>query len=152
MYQITKQPLFYVRLESRLRATRILWAVSMLTTVVYALFFVVPLRLAYDLKASDDNSSLLSTLTAISLVSVSVSFVLRRRFYKRAVERGEPVRLQKGFAYAFLLCWIPSVLGLLGLTCTFNVETFLLSALGLLGQALHFPRRDQLAATYWRGF
>lgn len=152
MYQITKQPMFFVSLESRLRATRILWAVSMLTTVLYALLSVGLLRLQYGLNASDDNSSLLSTLTALSLVSVSVSFVLRQRFYRRAVERGEPGRLQKGFVYAFLLCWFPVVLGLFGQAVTLSMETYILYALGVLGQALHFPRRDQMVATYWRGF
>lgn len=152
MYQITKQPLFFVSFESRLRATRILWAVSMLTTGLYALSSVVTLQMQYGFNASFDDPSLLSTLTAVSLVSVSFSFVIRQRFYKRAVERGEPGRLQKGFVFAFLLCWIPALLGLFGQALTLSMEAYLLYALGALGQALHFPRRDQLAATYWRGF
>ena len=152
-FQPTNQSGSYVGLEDRLRTTRILWVLSVMTTGLYALCSAIVLKANYDLKAGGyDNPSLLSTLTAASLVSVSVSFVVRRRFHMRAVKLLDPALMQKGFVLAAILCALPGVFALCGLTFTFNLGAYLLFALGALGQALHFPRRDQLAAAYWRGF
>ena len=65
---------------------------------------------------------------------------------------GQPAKFQTGFIIATALCEAAGLLGFVGIFVTHNREAYLLFAIGALGLLLHFPRRDQLAAAYRKGF
>ena len=139
-------------LDARLRVLRILWAAFLTTIVLYALvpFFALSGR---DAAAEDThNPTLLMAFAALAFVLVAVSFVLKGRFYAQAAEQKSPDKFQTGFIVAEALCESAALFGLVAVFTTPNNYAYALMALGALGQLLHFPRRDQLAAAYGKGF
>ena len=139
-------------LDARLRTMRVLWGAYLMTILLYVVVGVFALWPWYVTRAGERNAMLLATLAAAGLTAVAVSFLLKARFYAQAVEQGSPAKFQTGFILAALLCEVAGLLGFVGLFVSQNSEAFLLFAIGAFGLLLHFPRRDQLAAAYWRGF
>lgn len=152
MNRPANQPGADAGLEARLRVMRILWGALLTSIGLYVLVcvFAAPRRGAAVEDAG--NTTMLGAFAAIALVSVAASFLLKGRFYRRAAERGEPEQAQIGFIVALALCEAAALFGLVGLFVTLNRSAYLLLALGALGQLLHFPRRDELAAAYRKGF
>jgi F0F1-type ATP synthase membrane subunit c/vacuolar-type H+-ATPase subunit K len=151
MNRPTKQPGQDARLEFRLRTMRILWGAFLMTIVLYALVtvFAVPWKDAGEEGRA--NPTLLLAFAVMGFLSVAASFVLKRHFYAHAAERREPARLQTGFIIALVFCEFAVLLGLAGLFVTVNRYAYALFVLGALGQLLHFPRREDLAAAYGKG-
>jgi hypothetical protein len=58
--------------------------------------------------------------------------------------------LQQGLILAFVFCEVAALFGLMGLFVTGNRYAYALLALGALAIALHFPRRGQLLAAYFK--
>lgn len=138
--------------EARLRTLRILWGALFVTIGLYALMcvFVLPPRDAAEEAAN--NTTLLTALASFAVASVSASFLLKGRFYAQAAQQSDPAKFQTGFIIAEVFCEVAALFGLVGLFVTHNRYAYLLFALGALGQLLHFPRREQLAASYRKGF
>ncbi|MFL6256768.1 MAG: hypothetical protein ACJ74T_17315, partial [Pyrinomonadaceae bacterium] len=90
-------------------------------------------------------------LGALALVLVAVSFVVRGFFYGLAARQQQPMLVQGGFILSMALCEAGVLMGLVGVFVTRNDAAYLLFALGALGMLLHFPRREQLEATYRKG-
>lgn len=138
-------------LEVRLRTLRILWAVFLTTVGLYVLVTISARPSADELaEGGRDNPALLMALAVAGLSTVAISFVLKGRFYARAAERGDPAQLQQGFIIAVVLCETCVLLGMVGLFVTWNSYAYALFVLGALGIALHFPRREDVAATYYK--
>ena len=91
-------------LELRLRTLRILWGAFLMTIGLYALITVFALPPRDALEEGRDNPTLLLAFAVIGLMSVAVSFMLKRHFYGHAVERGEPARVEIGLIHA-LAVW-----------------------------------------------
>ena len=150
MNRPSNQPGADTGLEVRLRTMLILWAVFLVTIGLYALipFFVLGSGGAAE---GADDSTLLAAFAALAFMAVAASFVLKRHFHGHAVEQGSSDKFQVGFIAAEAFCEFAVLLGLVGLFVTLNKYAYALFALGALGQLLHFPSRDQLAATYKKG-
>ena len=138
-------------LDLRLRTMRILWALFLITIGL----FVLVTRFARpddETRAEIERGdpTLLIVLAVIGLSTVVASFVLKAGFYRRAAEQQRPELLQSGFIVAMVFCEVAVLLGLVGLFITWNDYAYLLFALGALGEALHFPRREQAQAAYNR--
>ena len=135
--------------EGRLRTMRILWAVFL---VAVGLFFLVTRFSRPDdetvAEMGGGNTTLLYVLAALALSSVVASFVLKAGFYRRAAEQRQPAVLQTGFIVAMVLCEAAVLLGLVGVFTTWNDYAYGLFALGALGEALHFPRREQVESAF----
>ena len=137
--------------EAQLRVMRILWVVFLITISLFVL-------VTYVSRPDDEtiaemgggNKTLLFVLAAVALSSVVASFVLKANFYRRAAEQRQPAVLQTGFIVAMVLCEAAVLLGLVGVFITWNDYAYLLFALGALGEALHFPRREQVQAAYYK--
>lgn len=151
MNQPTNRPGQDAGLEGRLRTMRILWAVFLMNIGLFVLFSVFSLRSRDVVEEGTDNPTLLGVLAVVACLSVAVSFLIKGRFYRQAAERGEPALAQQGFIIAVVLCEVSALLGLVGLLVTLNKYAYGLFVLGALGQLLHFPRRDELAAAYRKG-
>jgi F0F1-type ATP synthase membrane subunit c/vacuolar-type H+-ATPase subunit K len=151
MSQPAKQPGADTGLEARLRVLRILWGALFASIGIYALVAFFVLRGRDAAAEGADNPTLLAAFAVMGFMAVAASFVLKRHFYAHAVERADPARFQTGFIFALAFCEMAALLGMVGLFVTQNRNAYALFALGALGQLLHFPRRDQLAAAYRKG-
>ena len=139
-------------LEVRLRTLRVLWVVFLMNIGLFALFGFYSLRSRDAAGEGSDDPTILGAMAVVACLSVAVSFLMKGRFYRQAAERGEPARAQQGFIIALVLCEVSALLGLVGLLVTLNKYAYGLFVLGALGQLLHFPRRDELAAAYRKGW
>lgn len=142
------QPATSASLELQLRTLKILWVVF-LTCV--ALFFLVtwftrPAGLPDEI--SRGVHPMLYVLAALALSTVAASFVVKAGLYRRAAEHRLPALMQAGFILAMALCESAVLFGLVGVFATRNDAAYLLFALGALGMLLHFPRREQVEATF----
>jgi F0F1-type ATP synthase membrane subunit c/vacuolar-type H+-ATPase subunit K len=138
-------------LEVRLRTLRILWGIFLTTVGLYVLVTVFARPSEEVLREGGrDNPALLMILAVAGLSTVSISFVVKRHFYGRAAERQDPAVFHQGFILAIVLCETAVLFGLVGLFITWNTYAYLLFVLGALGMLLHFPRREQLLAAYFK--
>ena len=133
--------------EARLRLMRILWAVFLVNV---GIFVVVACLVSEGLDGPEGVPPLLYALAALALSSVVVSFLVKASFYRSATERQEPARVQTGFIIALALCESAALWGLVGVLVTRCDYAYALCALGALGMALHFPRREQVLASYYK--
>jgi len=137
--------------EVRLRTMRFLWVMFLITI---GLFFLVTRFSRPDAETRAEmggsNTTLLFVLAAVALSSVVASFVVKAGFYRRAAEQQQPMLLQQGFIVAIVLCEAAVLLGLVGVFLTWNDYAYGLFALGALGEALHFPRREQVQSAYYK--
>jgi hypothetical protein len=138
--------------DARLRTMRILWGAYLMTIVIYVVASALVLSPWYTAPEGAADATALAALAAAGLTSVAASFLLKGRFYAQAAEEGSPAKFQTGFIVAAALCEVAGLLGFVGIFFSHSRESFLLFALGALGLLLHFPRRDQLAAAYRKGF
>ncbi len=137
--------------EARLRTMRILWLVFPVTIGLFVLVtrFARPAGAAGG-EAGRGDPTLLLALAAAGLSTVVASFIVKAGFYRRAAERREPAQLQTGFILAMALCEAAALLGVVGIFITWNDYAYLLFGLGALGEALHFPRREQVMSAYYK--
>jgi F0F1-type ATP synthase membrane subunit c/vacuolar-type H+-ATPase subunit K len=137
--------------DVRLRTMRILWVVFLMAVGLFFLFTRVSRpddETVAEMRGGD--TMILFVLAAVALSSVAASFVLKASFYKRAAEQQRPGVLQTGFIVAMVLCEAAVLLGLVGVFMTWNDYAYGLFALGALGEALHFPHREQVLSAYYR--
>jgi F0F1-type ATP synthase membrane subunit c/vacuolar-type H+-ATPase subunit K len=137
--------------EVRLRTMRFLWVMFLITISLFVLvtYFSRPTA-GIRAGMTRDNPTLLLVLAAVAVSSVVASFVLKAGFYRRAAEQQQPAVLQTGFILALVLSEAAVLLGLVGLLITRNDYAYGLLALGALGEALHFPRREQVMSAYYK--
>lgn len=137
--------------DAQLRIMRILWAAFLTTIGIFVLVAHLS-RPDEETVATlrEGNTMVLWALAALALSSVVVSFILKANFYKRAAERQQPMLLQTGFIIALALCESAVLWGLVGVFLTRNDYAYLLFALGGLGEALHFPRREQVLSAFYK--
>lgn len=148
MNQPTNQTGRDTGLEARLRTMRILWGVFLVTIGMYVLICVFVLPPSDAAVQDANNTTLLTALAAFAVGALAASFLLKGRIYAQAIQQSDPAKFQTGFIIAEALCEVAALFGLVGLFVTNIRYAYLLFALGALGQLLHFPRREQLAAAY----
>ena len=137
--------------EIFLRTIRILWGSFLVCVGLFVL--VTRLTRPADLPAAAAGGSdpLLYVLGVLALVVVAASFFLKGILYRRGAEQQQPLLVQAGFILAMALCEAGVLMGLVGIFVTRNDTYYLLFALGALGMLLHFPRRAQVEAAYYKG-
>jgi F0F1-type ATP synthase membrane subunit c/vacuolar-type H+-ATPase subunit K len=136
---------------ARLRTLRILWGAYLITVCLFVLVNYLARPSADVLaKGGRDNPPLLYGLAVAGLSMVIMSFVVKGGFYRKAAEQRQSAHLQTGFILAMVLCETAVLFGLVGLFITWNRFAYLLFVLGALGMILHFPRREQLLAAYYK--
>ena len=145
------------RAEARLRVMRILWIAFLASVGLYALvaYLANPLSDAERARIQGDPAptgipAVLVALFALGVALVVASFVLKQAFAKKAAARQLPDAFQTGFILALAFCESAALFGLVGLFVTGSRYAYALLALGALAIALHFPRREQLLAAYFK--
>ena len=134
-----------VDLNKRYQTMLILWFALLMSVVMYFVFlqFAAP---AFANAENPPNSRLIIVINALGAVFVLASFVVKRKFLDRSVEKQDVVLVQKALVFACALCEVSALLGLLERFLFGNREYYLLFILAAAGDLFHFPRRSQLEA------
>jgi hypothetical protein len=124
----------------------ILWFALLMSVGLYLLMSFLaapPLRT----EARTPTESLIALgLTMFGAVLVLVSFLVKKKFFQRAIEQQDPSFVQKGIVLACALCEAAALLGLLERFAFARPEYFWLFLIGGAGILLHFPTRNKLEA------
>ncbi len=133
-------------IDKRYQTLLILWfAMLMNIGILFLIAFVA---------APDRNSSPSSLLTlavaGLGAFLVLISFVVKRKFFARAVDQQDLGLVQKGLIVALAICEVSAIIGLIERFVIGNRDYFLLFLLAAAGIALHFPKRDDLRSACYR--
>ena len=147
--------------EARYKTLLILWAAMLMSQLMFIVlvFFTRPKLFQFDLtqpllgERAGDSGSTPAMIVGFALAAVTavvLSFAFRRRLNERAVAAQDTALVQTGLLVALALCEASSLFGL-ALAFAFEYQYFFLwFLLGIVGMALHFPRRDELHAASFR--
>ena len=131
--------------EAQHRTMLILWFAFLMTIVMYFfLTFVIPR------EDGASNRMLTIVFSAMSVFAVGVSFVVKKKFFARAIDEQQLRLVNTGFIVAAALCEVGALLGLLDFLVALDRYYFLLMGVALLGMLLHFPRRSDLEAASYK--
>lgn len=138
-------------LEGSYRTLLILWFALLVSQFMFVgmIFMIKPRLFEFGSDANLLGSAsipILGIFAMLALTNLGLSFVMKKRSYAQAVEKQEIRFVQTGLIVACAFCEAVSLLGFL-LAFAFDVPLFIIwSALGIIGTALHFPRRDDVYA------
>lgn len=94
----------------------------------------------------EPSSILIAALLILGILVVAMSFVVKRKFLQRSVEKQDLTLVQQALLVACAMCEACGLLGLLEHFLIGNREYYLLFLVAAFGTALHFPRREHLLA------
>ena len=133
------------KVEQQHRTMLILWLAFLMTIVMYMfLTFVIPQQ------DTASNRMLTIVFSAISVFMVGVYFVVKKKFFARAVEEQQAGLVTTGFIMAMALCEVAALLGLVDFMVARDRYFYLLMAISFVGLALHFPKRQDLEAVNYK--
>ena len=138
-----------VNTEAILRTWLTIWGGMLMSCVMFALmawFIGQPTQLA----GGESFIPLFPVLLMLALGTLAASFVLKNKQLAQAIAEQKPLILQSGYILAWALCEAAALFGLVGIFVTKAAAFFSLIALGAVGLALHFPKRDDLRATTFK--
>ncbi len=140
--------------ETAFKTMMTLWAALVMSQVFFPVivFLAKPELLQIDLKRPlfGEYAVEIGTICVLSLVMLVVSFTLRKRFTQQAIATGNVGLVQTAMIFGCAFCELSSLFGLL-VAFAFEFQYFfVLSALGILGTALHFPRRSDIQAASFK--
>lgn len=127
-----------MNIEQRMRTVRTLWFALLLSVVMYYVFTFFAGR-PENLQRNDTMS--LALLIA-GVAAVLVSFVIKRKLVNQAIEQRQVQHVQQGYLVAWVICEMAALLGLLDFFLTSHPHFYVLFIVAVLGDLLHFPRRE----------
>jgi hypothetical protein len=125
-------------IELKLRTMRILWIAMILSIVGY---FVLTLFLGRS-EDVERNPTLSLVLLGVAMSAVLISFLIKSKILNRAFEQQQVQLVQMGYIVALAICEAGGLLGFLDFLLTGDPYYYVLLIIGVLGQLLHFPRRE----------
>jgi uncharacterized membrane protein YeiB len=135
--------------DARLRILFILWGAQLTSLLIFALLAVFVLH-----PNKDENPSLFWALMALGVTLVAVSFLVKQKFLAQASEQQSDVqsaaRTQSGYIVAWALSEAAGLFGVLARAITDSSYYYLLFIIAALGMLLHIPRRDHIAAAFFK--
>lgn len=140
-------------IEQSYRTMTIIWFALLVTQVLWLLFVFIRKRELFKFDFSKpfldgENSILVIVLAVAGITTFLVSFVMRSKLLKQAVDNQNVGLVQRAMIIGCALCEVTALCGLV-LAFTFYQYFFLWFALGILGIILHFPQRENvIAASY----
>lgn len=142
-------------LEQAYRANIIIWAAILMSQIMFVvlLYFAKPELFRLDLVTNPAAAinPVIYILAFLGLTTFALSFVLKARFLKLAIENRAVGLLQTGQILAYALCEATSLFGLVT-AFAFNFSLFFVWLIvGVIGVLLHFPRRDSFQAAAFTG-
>lgn len=135
-----------IDIDKRLQTMRVLWFALLMSIASFFVFaqFLAPQNSPEPGKAT--SMVPLLALTAVGIVLVLVSFVVKRGFLRRSVEKQDVALVQQGLVVACAICEVSALLGLVDRFLIGSREFYVLFVIAAMGELLHFPRREHLLA------
>ena len=133
------------RLETQHRTLLILWVAFLSSIVMYFfLTFIMPR------EETDTNRILTIVFSAIAVFLTGVSFVVKKKFFSRAIDEQQPRLINTGFILAAAFCEAGALFGLVDFLVAHDRYYFLPIGVAFLGLLLHFPKRNDLEAASFK--
>lgn len=139
--------------EQSYQTILVVWIALLVSQLMFPflVFFVKPDLFKFDFAKPllGENQIIILALAFLSLTSLSLSFVIKKKYLDQAVTAQKVELVQTAMIVGCALCESVSLFGLF-LAFSFDYQYFFLfSAAGILGTAFHFPRRESVhAATF----
>lgn len=140
--------------EAQYKTMSIVWFglfVSQLMFLV-VLFLAKPEVYKFDFSKPPlgENPVLVIALAILAVSTVSLSFVLKKKFLAQAVAEQNTAHVQTAMIVACALCEAATLFGLVLAFAVAYQFFFVWFALGIVGIILHFPKRDDLIAASYK--
>ncbi|MGI8467637.1 MAG: hypothetical protein ACR2N3_04220 [Pyrinomonadaceae bacterium] len=142
-------------IEQSYRTITVIWLGLLVSQFMFliVLFFTRREIFSFDFTKpllNNENSMLVIVLAATGILTFLMSFVLRAKFIKQAIDLQKTALVQTAMVIGCALCEATTLFGLV-LAFAFGYQYFFLwFALGILGIILHFPKRENLIAASYR--
>ena len=141
--------------EQIYRTNVFIWAGILMSQIIFllVLYFTKPelFRLNSAVNSNTVNSPVIYLLAFFGLATFALSFVLKARFLKFAIENKAAGLVQTAYILASALCEATALFGLVA-AFAFNFWLFFAWFLvGIIGILFHFPRRAAFQAAAFTG-
>ncbi len=141
--------------EQVYRTNVFIWAGILISQVLFliVLYFTKPdlFRLNPTTNSPTAVSPIIYLLAFVGLATFALSFVLKARFVKLAIESKAAGLVQTAYILAYALCEATSLLGFVA-AFAFDFSLFFAwFVVGIIGLVLHFPRREAFQAAAFTG-
>ncbi len=154
VYQNPNQP----TPEALYRTNTIIWAAMLVSQFMLLVVLFFAKRELFSFNFSNENpayafglSSLVIVLAVLGLITFALSFVIKMRTLKYAIDNKSVELVQTGQIVAYALSEAVSLFGLLAAFAAGSQFFFLFFAVGIVGMLLHFPRRENFHAAAFTG-
>lgn len=160
VYQNPNQP----TTEGVYRTNTILWAAMLVSQFMFLVLLFFARRELFNFEFGENagitsgsagnlfgTNPLLIVLAVLGLTAFALSFVIKSRLLKYAIDNKSVEFVQKAHIVAYALCDAVSVIGLLAAFAFDTRLCFLWFAAGIIGILLHFPRRENFHAAAFTG-
>jgi hypothetical protein len=127
-----------INIEQRMRTVRTLWFGLLGSIVMYYAFTLVAGRPVNVVR----NNTLSLSLLIVAVATTLLSFVVKNKLIGRAIEQRQVLHVQHGYLVAWVMTELAALLGLVDFFLTADPYFFVLFIIALLGNLLHFPRRE----------
>ncbi|HSS22093.1 MAG TPA: hypothetical protein VLL54_18635 [Pyrinomonadaceae bacterium] len=138
-----------IDLNKQYQSMLIVWFALLMSVALYLLLTMLaapPLNLN---PRPQSESLLIVGLIAAGALTVLSSFLVKKRFMRRAIDEQKPGGVQSAMIVALAMCEVSALLGLLERFAYANREYFWLFVFAAVGMLGHFPKRRHLdAASY----
>lgn len=146
------------------RTNRIVWAAMLFSQMMFLVlvFFARPRLFSFSASGTGEagglssnfvtaGSPILIFLAVIALITFTLSFVLKTRMLKLAIDNKQIELAQSAQIVAYALCEVTTLFGLIAAFAFNSGLFFAWFALGIFGLLLHFPRRRNFEAASFTG-
>lgn len=141
-----------IDLKQRYQTMLTLWFGLLASVGMYFVFLTIARPQVVNEPQTPTSSLPIVLFTALAMVLVLGSFVVKAKLIAQSVEKRDVLLVQKAMIIASAMCDVSAILGVVA-RFAFNTgrESVWLLLLGAAGIALHFPRRSQLEAASFKG-
>ena len=125
---------------------RTLWIALILSLGGYYVFTLFTERK----ESLEPNASLSLTLICVAMVTVLVSFLIKSRLLSKAMEQRNVGMVQQAYVVTWAITEVAALLAIVDFFLTNDRYYYVLFIIAVLGQLLHFPRREHVVNAAFR--
>lgn len=126
------------KVEARFRVFFILWA-----TILVSVGLLTTLAVVIGSKGRP-NPTLSYALLAVGVTMVGVSFLLKQKLARQAIDKHDMAALQAAHILALALSESAALFGLVDRLATASTTSWFLFAVSAIGILMNFPSKDQI--------
>ena len=129
-----------------MRTIRTLWIATMSSVVGYYVLTLLQKRS----ESLEPNNKVFLILVTISLSTTLLSFLVKSQLLRRAINQQQPALVQQAYIIAWVVSEVAGLLGLFDYFATGDRYYYVMFIIGLCGQLLNYPRRDDVVNATFR--